>query len=74
MQDPENRLNAVPMYGQVIPMDHGGHPIKMVVDLEWLSPLKSPLMEAHDQLGSYGGFIAIFIFKGGEFVGRVKGV
>ncbi|KAK4447184.1 tyrosinase [Podospora aff. communis PSN243] len=68
MQDPEERLNAVPMYGKVIPMDHGAHgakvkhkrqretdPNKMVMDMQWLSPLKSPLMEAHDQLGSNGG-------------------
>ncbi|KAK0617754.1 hypothetical protein B0T14DRAFT_605751 [Immersiella caudata] len=67
MQDPEERLNAVPMYGKVIPMDHGSHgmkekrqaretdPNKMVVDLKWLSPLVSPLMQAHDQLGSNGG-------------------
>jgi tyrosinase len=68
MQDPEERLNAVPMYGKVIPMDHGAHggkvkykrqretdPNKMLLDLEWLSPVRAPLMEAHDQLGSNGG-------------------
>lgn len=74
MQDPENRLNAVPMHGVV--MDHGsGHmgaepvagatdkhkrqrvtdPTKMIVDLEWLSPIKTKLMEAHDQLGGNEG-------------------
>jgi len=30
-------------------------PSKMVIDLEWLSDIKVPLMEAHDQLGGYGG-------------------
>jgi len=75
MQDVENRLYSVPMYGTVVPMDHGGHdmgvgvtdkmmikprqritdPSKMVIDLEWLSDIKVPLMEAHDQLGGYGG-------------------
>jgi len=77
MQDPENRLNAVPMHGVV--MDHGGghmgargeavtgplsnkekrqritDPTKMIVDLEWLSPIKTKLMDAHDQLGGNEG-------------------
>lgn len=63
MQDPDNRLNAVPMVGNV---NHGGHggghrkrqrvtdPLKMVIDLEWLAP-PIPLMEAHDHLGGNGG-------------------
>jgi tyrosinase len=69
MQDPDTRLNAVPMYGTVVPMpDHGGDhgmkgkrqrvtdPNKMLIDLEWLSPITTPLIEAHDQLGSNKGY------------------
>jgi len=69
MQDIDERLNAVPMYGKAVPMEHAGHemgrtkwqgqrvtdPRQMIVDLEWLSLAKVPLMEAHDQLGSNGG-------------------
>ncbi|KXX80403.1 Tyrosinase [Madurella mycetomatis] len=59
MQDPENRLNAVPMVGNV---NHGGHwkrqritdPLKMEIDLEWLAP-SIPLIEAHNHLGGNGG-------------------
>ncbi|KAK3349056.1 hypothetical protein B0T25DRAFT_233859 [Lasiosphaeria hispida] len=60
MQDPEARLNAVPMVGNIVDHNHGKRqritdPLKMVIDLEWLSPVKAKLMEAHDQLGSNGG-------------------
>jgi len=69
MQDPEKRLNAVPMYGVVVPMDHGSHggkikvkprqritdPNKMLIDMEWLSPVTLPLIEAHEQLGGNKG-------------------
>ncbi|KAK5656979.1 hypothetical protein OQA88_3502 [Cercophora sp. LCS_1] len=58
MQDIDNRLNAVPMVGNV-GHNHGKRqrvtdPLKATIDLEWLSdPI--PLMEAHDNLGANGG-------------------
>jgi len=65
MQDIDSRLNAVPMVGVVHPHEMDTRekrqegritdPLKMVVDLEWLSPVTTKLMEAHDQLGANGG-------------------
>lgn len=72
MQDPDKRLNAVPMYGVVVPMDHGAHgmgrklkarqgkprvtdPNQMMIDLEWLTPVTSSLMESHEPLGGNKG-------------------
>ncbi|KAK1751070.1 tyrosinase [Echria macrotheca] len=85
LQDIDNRLYSVPLYGTVVPMnmDHGGDmggmggmstgeqvekrqrvtdPNKMVIDLEWLSDIKVPLLEAHDQLGgNRGQFCYIYV-------------
>ena len=70
MQDPDKRLNAVPMYVVVVPMDQGMHgmtmkprqtkpritdPNQMLMDLEWLTPVTSKLMESHDLLGGNNG-------------------
>ncbi|KAK0738706.1 hypothetical protein B0T18DRAFT_441336 [Schizothecium vesticola] len=51
MQDPDKRLNAVPMYGLVRVTD----PNQMMVDLKWLTPVTSSLMESHEPLGGNKG-------------------
>ncbi|KAI1652510.1 Di-copper centre-containing protein [Daldinia decipiens] len=60
MQDPENRLNAIPSGNMSMPMrknrraDDPMDPMETIVDMEWLGP-PIKLGETHDQLGGYGG-------------------
>ncbi len=61
MQDPDARLNAVPMFNGDMHMPGMGHmhkrdkdPKDVMVDLEWLAP-PIKLLEAHDQLGGNNG-------------------
>ncbi|OTA98759.1 hypothetical protein M426DRAFT_17083 [Hypoxylon sp. CI-4A] len=56
MQDPENRLNAIPSGNMSMPMKQrrADDPKDVIVDLEWLGP-PIPLLESHDQLGGNGG-------------------
>ncbi|KAL2272017.1 hypothetical protein VTJ83DRAFT_1388 [Remersonia thermophila] len=67
MQDPDNRVNAVPGYGNVAPPPpgghggHGGHKKQKrqsiwdeVVDLGWTAP-PAKLMDLNEQLGGLGG-------------------
>ncbi len=64
MQDPENRLNAVPFASGGAPMHHhrrATDPKDIVVDLEWLGP-PVKLLETHDQFGGNNGqFCYIYI-------------
>ncbi len=56
MQDPENRLNAIPSGS--MPMEtknrRAADPEDTIVDLEWLGP-PIKLLETHEQLGGNGG-------------------
>ncbi|KAI1382841.1 Di-copper centre-containing protein [Hypoxylon trugodes] len=55
MQDPENRLYAIPNVNMTMPMHkRADDPHKTIVDLEWLGPPIN-LLETHDQLGGNGG-------------------
>jgi tyrosinase len=61
MQDPDTRLNAVPMGG--MPMNHrrATNPMDMVVDMEWLGP-PIKLVETHDSLGgNKGAFCYVYV-------------
>lgn len=66
MQDPEKRLNVVPMVGMPMPMKPRQEmdpedPMDIIVDLEWLGP-PIKLVETHDQLGGNGGaFCYIYV-------------
>ncbi|KAI1179611.1 hypothetical protein F4777DRAFT_600403 [Nemania sp. FL0916] len=61
MQDPKNRLYAMPFVNMnmTMPMKRGFtrravDPHNVTVDMEWLGP-PIPLLETHDQLGGNGG-------------------
>ncbi|KAI1080049.1 Di-copper centre-containing protein [Whalleya microplaca] len=56
MQDPENRLYAVPFVNMTMPMKQrrADNPMDTIVDMEWLGP-PITLLETHDQLGGNGG-------------------
>jgi tyrosinase len=58
MQDPENRLNAVPSSSGSANSEHSHRPTQnpkdATIDLEWLAP-SIKLLEAHDPLGGNGG-------------------
>jgi tyrosinase len=65
MQDPKNRMNAVPMVGNVDYKPEASYvenvkerrqqdPRTATIDLEWLAP-EIKLMDAADQLGGAGG-------------------
>lgn len=65
MQDPENRLYAIPYSNATMTMPmknrRATDPQNTTVDMEWLGP---PIMlpETHDQLGGNGGaFCYIYI-------------
>jgi tyrosinase len=67
MQDPENRVNAVPSAKSSAPGGHSHNsrraedPKDAVIDLEWLAP-SIKVMEAHDALGGNGGaFCHIYV-------------
>ncbi|KAH8898790.1 Di-copper centre-containing protein [Thozetella sp. PMI_491] len=58
MQDPENRIHAVPNFLDQAPPAHvhgrSDSPETAIIDLEWLAP-PIKLLEANDQLGGNGG-------------------
>ncbi|KAJ8122309.1 hypothetical protein ONZ43_g1464 [Nemania bipapillata] len=56
MQDPENRLYAIPFVNMnmTMPMKRAVDPHNVTVDMEWLGP-PIKLLETHDQLGGNGG-------------------
>ncbi|KAI1354218.1 Di-copper centre-containing protein [Xylaria sp. FL0043] len=56
MQDPENRLYAIPFVNMnmTMPMKRAVDPHNVTVDMEWLGPPIN-LLETHDQLGGNGG-------------------
>jgi tyrosinase len=71
MQDPENRVNAVPSVKSSasskpdLGHSHSSRPVgapkDAVIDLEWLAP-SIKLMAAHDALGGNGGaFCHIYV-------------
>ena len=62
MQDPENRVNAVPsVSGHNHNHRRAEDPKNATIDLEWLAP-SIKVMEAHDALGGNGGaFCHIYI-------------
>ncbi|KAH9993471.1 hypothetical protein F4779DRAFT_608603 [Xylariaceae sp. FL0662B] len=63
MQDPETRLNVLPLSGGMN-MKHRRQtddPMDTIVDMEWLGP-PIKLLETHDQLGGNGGaFCYIYV-------------
>ncbi|KAI0428115.1 Di-copper centre-containing protein [Xylaria sp. FL1042] len=56
MQDPANRLYAIPFVdmNMTMPMKRAVDPHNVTVDMEWLGP-PIKLLETHDQLGGNGG-------------------
>ncbi|KAI0911015.1 hypothetical protein F4823DRAFT_561369 [Ustulina deusta] len=56
MQDPANRLYAIPFVdmNMTMPMKRAVDPHNVTVDMEWLGP-PIQLLETHDQLGGNGG-------------------
>ena len=57
MQDPDNRLYAVPYANGTMPMPmnrRDANPLDTLSDMEWLGPAIK-LSETHDQLGGNGG-------------------
>ncbi|KAI1297343.1 hypothetical protein F5Y03DRAFT_369618 [Xylaria venustula] len=56
MQDPTNRLYAIPFVdmNMTMPMKRATDPHNITVDMEWLGP-PVKLLETHDQLGGNGG-------------------
>ncbi|KAJ2996177.1 hypothetical protein NUW58_g1055 [Xylaria curta] len=63
MQDPTNRLHALPLVdtNMTMPMKRAVDPNKATVNMEWLGPVIK-LSETHDQLGGNGGaFCYIYV-------------